>query len=206
MEAFVTLESTAIRLEGANVDTDQIIPARFLRNPRKAGYAGYLFHDLRFDSDGKPVGAFAFNRPENEGARIVIADENFGCGSSREGAVYALWDYGIRCVIAPSFGDIFRNNCAKNGMLPVVMSTVDIDRLLATAAPGTAPRLRVDLPNQVVTAGDIGVRFDIEPFWKDCLLSGLDDIDLTLRHRARIAAFAAERFERHPWLVPGTPS
>jgi 3-isopropylmalate/(R)-2-methylmalate dehydratase small subunit len=150
------------------------------------------------------VAAFALNRPGNEGARIVIADENFGCGSSREGAVYALWDYGIRCVIAPSFGDIFRNNCAKNGLLPIVMNATDIADAGATAAPGTAPHLAIDLPNQVVDAASRSVRFAIEPFWKECLLLGLDDIDLTLRHRERIATFAAERFARHPWVVPGT--
>ena len=111
MEPFTTLRSHAVRLAAPNIDTDQIVPARFLRNPRKAGYAGFLFHDLRFDAAGQPMPEFAFNRAENQGAHILLAGANFGCGSSREGAVYALVDWGIRCVIAPSFGDIFRNTC-----------------------------------------------------------------------------------------------
>ncbi len=196
MEPFTTLESTAIRLEGRNIDTDQIIPARFLRNPRKDGYGKFLFHDMRFDTSGVAVPGFPFNLPENEASRILVAGENFGCGSSREGAVYALFDCGIRCVIAPSFGDIFRNNCCKNGVLPVVMRESDIARLLGTGHPS----LKVDLATQTVASAAPTVRFEIEPFWKDCLLTGADDIDLTLRHRERIAAFATERFARHPWL------
>jgi 3-isopropylmalate/(R)-2-methylmalate dehydratase small subunit len=202
MTPFTTLDSTAIRLEAANIDTDQIIPARFLRNPRKAGYASFLFHDLRFDADGKPIASFAFNRRENQGARILVAGDNFGCGSSREGAVYALLDYGIRCVIAPSFGDIFRNNCGKNGVLPIVLAASEIEALLAGTPPGDAPRLHVDLAAQEVSSSTHTAHFDIEPFWKDCLLHGLDDIDLTLRHREKIATFAGERFRAHPWVKP----
>ena len=200
MTPFTTLDAPAIRLDAANIDTDQIIPARFLRNPRKAGYADFLFHDLRFDAEGRPVADFAFNRPENRGAAIVVAGDNFGCGSSREGAVYALMDYGIRCVVAPGFGDIFRNNCCKNGVLPVVLPAAEIGKLVP--AGGGALALHVDLAAQEVRSATHVARFEIEPFWKDCLLHGLDDIDLTLRHRDRIAAFAAERFARHPWLVP----
>jgi 3-isopropylmalate/(R)-2-methylmalate dehydratase small subunit len=205
MTPFTTLDSTAIRLDAANIDTDQIIPARFLRNPRKAGYANFLFHDMRFDEAGSPIADSAFNRPENQGAQVVVAGDNFGCGSSREGAVYALLDYGIRCVIAPSFGDIFRNNCCKNGVLPVVLPAKDIAKLV-TGAPDEAPRLHIDLAAQEVRSATHTAHFDIEPFWKDCLLHGLDDIDLTLRHRDRIAAFAAQRFATHPWLTPGARS
>jgi 3-isopropylmalate/(R)-2-methylmalate dehydratase small subunit len=182
-----------------NIDTDQIVPARFLRNPRRAGYAGYLFHDLRFDAAGAPVAEFVFNRPEHQGARILLAGHNFGCGSSREGAVYALADWGIRCVIASSFGDIFRNNCFKNGVLPVVLPDAVIETLAAADGP-----LTVDLAAQTVAAGTTSVRFEIEPFWKESLLTGLDDIDLTLRLRARIDAFAAQHLEQRPWLrIPG---
>ena len=196
MKPFTTLDSTAIRLEGRNIDTDQIIPARFLRNPRKEGYGGFLFHDMRFDTSGNPVMDFPLNFPENQDSHIVIAGENFGCGSSREGAVYALFDCGIRCVIAPSFGDIFRNNCCKHGVLPVALREADIDLLLGEGHP----RLKVDLAAQTVSSPAATMRFEIEPFWKDCLLTGADDIDLTLRHRDKIAAFARERFAAHPWL------
>ena len=202
MQPFTTLESTAVRLPAANIDTDQIVPARFLRNPRRDGYAHFLFHDQRFDAEGRPVADFALNRPESAGAAILVAGENFGCGSSREGAVYALLDHGLRCVIAPSFGDIFRNNCHKNGVLPVAMTPEDIEALCGTPPPGQAPRLRVDLAAQEVSGNGRTVRFDIAPFWKDCLLNGWDDIDLTLRHRERIAAFAARRFAEHPWVKP----
>jgi 3-isopropylmalate/(R)-2-methylmalate dehydratase small subunit len=205
MTPFTTLDSIAIRLDAANIDTDQIIPARFLRHPRKAGYAGFLFHDMRFDGAGDPVASFALNRPGNQGASILVAGDNFGCGSSREGAVYALLDYGIRCVIAPSFGDIFRNNCAKNGVLPIVLGAGEILALVAPTVGQAAPRLHVDLARQEVKSASHVARFEIEPFWKDCLLHGLDDIDLTLRHREKIAAFAAQRFAQHPWLLPPKP-
>jgi 3-isopropylmalate/(R)-2-methylmalate dehydratase small subunit len=199
VEPFAVLQSRALRMAAPNIDTDQIVPARFLRNPRRAGYAGYLFHDLRFDAAGAPVAEFVFNRPEHQGARILLAGHNFGCGSSREGAVYALADWGIRCVIASSFGDIFRNNCFKNGVLPVVLPDAVIETLAAADGP-----LTVDLAAQTVAAGTTSVRFEIEPFWKESLLTGLDDIDLTLRLRARIDAFAAQHLEQRPWLrIPG---
>jgi 3-isopropylmalate/(R)-2-methylmalate dehydratase small subunit len=201
MEPFTTLASTAIRLEGRNIDTDQVIPARFLRNPRKQGYADYLFHDLRFDSEGRPVADFALNLPQNRGAQILVAGENFGCGSSREGAVYALLDYGIRCVIAPSFGDIFRNNCCKNGILPVALDEPALARLLAGQPDASPCHITADLVNQVVRRGPHAEPFAIEPFWRECLLAGVDDIDLTLRHRDRIAAFALSHLASHPWLA-----
>ena len=201
MQPFTTLDGTAVRLPAANIDTDQIVPARFLRNPRKDGSARFLFHDQRFDAEGRPIADFALNRPENTGATILVAGDNFGCGSSREGAVYALMDYGFRCVVAPSFGDIFRNNCHKNGVLPVVMAPSDI-AAVCKAGGSEPPRLQVDLAAQEVRGSGHAVRFEIAPFWKDCLLNGWDDIDITLRHRERIAAFAADRFARHPWVRP----
>jgi 3-isopropylmalate/(R)-2-methylmalate dehydratase small subunit len=201
MEPFTTLTGTAIRLEGRNIDTDQIIPARFLRTPRKQGYADFLFHDQRFDGDGRPIAAFALNLPGNRGARVLIASANFGCGSSREGAVYALFDYGIRCVIAPSFGDIFRNNCCKNGILPVALDEAAITHLLGDQGSAGASTVTVDLARQVIACGPRSEPFAIEPFWKECLLSGADDIDITIRHRARIEAFMQEHLARHPWLA-----
>ena len=202
MQPFTTLDGIAVRLPAANIDTDQIVPARFLRNPRKDGYARFLFHDQRFDAEGRAVADFPLNRPENAGATVLVAGDNFGCGSSREGAVYALMDHGFRCVVAPSFGDIFRNNCHKNGVLPVVMRAEDIEAIWGKPGPGEAPRLQVALAAQEVRGNGHRVRFDIAAFWKDCLLNGWDDIDITLQSRERIAAFAAERFARHPWLRP----
>jgi 3-isopropylmalate/(R)-2-methylmalate dehydratase small subunit len=198
VEPFTTLAGGAIRLDGRNIDTDQIIPARFLRNPRKSGYADYLFHDVRFNPDGSANESFPLNQPANRGAQILVAGENFGCGSSREGAVYALLDYGIRCVIAPSFGDIFRNNCYKNGILAVALDEAAIERLLAGHDPAAV--VIVDLPGQIVACGPASETFAIEPFWKECLLSGADDIDMSLRHRERIEAFAKEHLATHPWL------
>lgn len=200
MEPFTTLTAPALHLAGRNIDTDQIVPARFLRNPRKQGYANYLFHDLRFRPDGTPDPSFALNVPRNVGARILVVDENFGCGSSREGAVFALFDSGYRCVIAPSLGDIFRNNCFKNGVLPILLEPQRIDELLRDA-PADAPAvMTVDLHQQTLSQGSVCVAFEIEPFWKECLLSGADDIDMTLRYREAIENFARVRFSEHPWL------
>ena len=195
MQAFKTLQGRAVRLAINNIDTDQVVPARFLRTTRKEGYADFLFHDLRIAPDGTPIADFPLNRPEAAGARILVAGENFGCGSSREGAVFALFDANFRCVIAPSVGDIFRNNCYKNGVLPVILPLDDVDSL---GAPGL--EISVDLATQTVKAAGKSYRFDIEPFWKECLFEGVDDIDLTLRERDSIAAFAAAHFQRFPWL------
>jgi 3-isopropylmalate/(R)-2-methylmalate dehydratase small subunit len=199
-EPFDRLASRAIVFDGRNVDTDQIIPARFMRTPRSEGYARFVFHDLRFTQSGAPVSEFPFNALEAAGSRILVAGENFGCGSSREAAVYALFDFGIRCVIAPSFGDIFRNNCYKNGLLPIALQSGDYEKLKA-AVQGS--QIEVDLPAQSIRCADIKIAFDIEPFWKDCLVKGADDIDLTLLRSAEIAAFACDRLESLPWLIPG---
>lgn len=198
MQPFTRLESCAIVLRRNNVDTDQIVPARFLRTPRAQGYATFLFHDLRQGADGQPDPDFVLNQPASQGAQILVSGENFGCGSSREGAVYALADSGIRCVIAPSFGDIFRNNCYKNGVLPIVLATADVEALVAA---GPATRLVVDLAAQSVSNTSRAFAFDIAPFWKRCLLAGLDDIELTLQSQARITAFARQRLAAFPWLV-----
>jgi 3-isopropylmalate/(R)-2-methylmalate dehydratase small subunit len=192
MTPFVRLEAVAAPLALSNIDTDQIIPARFLQKPRKAGYADFLFRDLRFESSGAPKPDFVLNRPASASAHILVAGRNFGCGSSREGAVYALWDYGFRSVIAPSFGDIFYGNSLKNGFLPVVLPQADVDRLLTVLAEFPGASLTIDLADQSVTS-PVGTtyRFDIDPYVKQCLLRGIDELDYTLSLVHEIAAFEA---------------
>jgi 3-isopropylmalate/(R)-2-methylmalate dehydratase small subunit len=196
MEPFTTLEAVAAPLAMANVDTDRIIPARFLRQPRSAGYHNWLFHDLR------EQGGFVLDRAEYKGAQVLVAAENFGCGSSREGAVWALAGAGFRAWIAPSFGDIFFENSFKNGVLPVVLPAdrVAAIRALLAAKPGS--RIAIDLAAQTVTLPDgTAERFDIDPFRKECLLNGWDEIDLTLQHEAAIAAYEARQRSDTPWLA-----
>ena len=191
MSPFTVLTGLCIGLDRANIDTDQIIPARFLRKPRSAGYENFLFHDMRRDDPGFPL--------NHTQPRLLAAAENFGCGSSREGAVYALVDAGIRCVIAPSFGDIFAGNAAKNGLLTVVLPP-DTAAALRAQLPG---EMTVDLPAQTVRFPDGSEhRFDIDAFRKRCLLEGLDDIGLTLAHGAEIASFQADDSARRPWASP----
>ena len=192
------LSGPAAVLDRADIDTDQIIPARFLRKPRDAGYNNFLFHDLRAAAPGFPLGP-AGNPP------ILIAGANFGCGSSREGAVYALADAGVRCVIAPSFGDIFAGNASKNGLLTVALPD-DQAAALAAAARAGLP-VTVDLPAQEVRAGNQVYRFGIDPFRKRRLVEGLDDIALTLAHGAAIAVFEATHRDAWPWAspAPATP-
>jgi 3-isopropylmalate/(R)-2-methylmalate dehydratase small subunit len=201
MEAFQRLDAVAVPMPVPNVDTDQIIPARFLRKPRKEGYGQYLFHDLRFDDGGREKPDFALNRPPYRGARILVADKNFGCGSSREHAVYALWDYGFRAVIAPSFGDIFYENSFKNGFLPIVLPVERAAALCRTLEAKPGAQLVVDLAAQTVTAPD-GTRhaFEIDGFRKECLLRGIDELDLTLSHRAEIEAFERKQAQAVPWV------
>ncbi|MET0509848.1 MAG: 3-isopropylmalate dehydratase small subunit [Burkholderiaceae bacterium] len=202
MDKFTNLESKAIRLGQRNIDTDRIVPARFLRTPRKEGYADFLFHDERVGPDERPIESFPLNLPANAGAQVLVAGENFGCGSSREGAVYALYDWGIRSVIAPSFGDIFRTNCFKNGLLPIQLSAEEITTLFGDDETVAGAAVAIDLGTQTIRTERASRRFEIEPFWKECLLEGIDDIDLTLRHQAEITAFANHRLARHPWLRP----
>lgn len=188
MEPFTTLTGVAAPLDTANVDTDRIIPARFLRQPRSAGYHNWLFHDLRGQEAGK--GGFVLDRPEYKATKILVAAENFGCGSSREGAVWALAGAGLRAWIAPSFGDIFFENSFKNGALPIVLPADRVARLRALLQERPGATLGIDLAAQTVTAPDGGVdRFDIDPFRKECLLNGWDEIDLTLQHEKAIADY-----------------
>lgn len=200
MEAFTTLSAVAVPIALANVDTDQIIPARFLGKPR-AQQTGALFHDLRHDAQGQLRPDFVLNRPEYQAARIIVADRNFACGSSRENAVTVMLDNGFRAFIAPSFGDIFFNNCYQNGVLPVRVSAQRADTLRALLAAAPGARISIDLAAQTVTGPDgLSDRFEIDPFRKDCLLRGLDDISLTLTYLKDIERFEAARKVEQDWV------
>ena len=191
MKPFTHLRSKAVPLDIANVDTDQIVPARFLRNPRSAGYENYLFHDLR-EKDPE----FPLDRPACRGAAILVAGENFGCGSSREGAVWALTGAGLRAWIAPSFGDIFFENSFKNGGLPIVLAAEKVASLRQQLKASPEAELEIDLAGQTLHLPDGSVeRFDVDPFRKECLLAGIDEIELTLRYEKEIAAYEAR--QRH---------
>ncbi|GAN77053.1 3-isopropylmalate dehydratase small subunit [Acidisphaera rubrifaciens] len=201
MDKFTTLTAVAAPLPLANVDTDKIIPARFLKTIKRSGLGVHLFDTLRYDADGAERPDFVLNREPYRGAQILIAHENFGCGSSREHAPWALLDFGIRCVIAPDFADIFYNNCFKNGILPVRLPRDVCDALMGDAALGGNARLTVDLQRQVVVrpnGEEIG--FEIDPFRRHSLLEGLDDIGQTLAHAASIDGYEAARAKARPWL------
>jgi 3-isopropylmalate/(R)-2-methylmalate dehydratase small subunit len=204
MQPFTRLRAAAVPIDLPNVDTDRVIPARFLRKPQGSpGYENYLFHDVRFDAGGAERSEFVLNQPGFREAQILVAAENFGCGSSREAAVWALAAYGIRCVIAPSLGDIFHGNCGKNGVLAVILPAAVVGELRRQlhARPGAA--LAVDLETQTVAAPDGAVhRFEIDPFRKQMLLSGQDDIGLTLGYESQIAAYEARHRAAPPWLTP----
>jgi 3-isopropylmalate/(R)-2-methylmalate dehydratase small subunit len=208
MQAFTHLRALAAPLEGRNVDTDQIIPARFLKKNRDEFYKNYLFHDLRFDEHGAPRPDFILNRPPFQGAQILVADENFGCGSSREGAVYCLADYGIRAILAPSFGDIFFNNCLKNGLLPVrldakVLAAIRQTLLNSTQTNDSARDITIDLAACTVKAPGLNAPqiFTMDPFWHECLLKGVDELALTLSYASDIENFERQHHNAHPWLA-----
>jgi 3-isopropylmalate/(R)-2-methylmalate dehydratase small subunit len=211
MEKFTTLTGLVAPLDRANVDTDQIIPKQFLKSIKRSGFGPNLFDSWRYLNAGEPGmdharrplnPDFVLNQPRYKGAAILLARANFGCGSSREHAPWALLDYGFRCVIAPSFGDIFFNNCFKNGLLPIVLRDAEVDRLFSDVAAFPGFRLTVDLAQQAVSYPDSSrsFRFEIDAFRKHCLLNGLDDIGLTLRHADKIRAFEAHRRAEQPWL------
>jgi 3-isopropylmalate/(R)-2-methylmalate dehydratase small subunit len=200
MQPFTTLTAVAVPLDLVNVDTDRIVPARFLRKPRSAGYEHFLFHDLR---EGNPD--FPLDRPEYRGARILVAAQNFGCGSSREAAVWALAGSGLRAWIAPSFGDIFLENSFKNGVLALVLPIERVADLRGQLERHPGARVSIDLPSQTVGFPDGSLeKFEVDPFRKECLLAGIDEIDLTLRYEADIAAYERRQAVETPWL--GTPS
>lgn len=190
MESFLTLRSAAVPFPRPNIDTDQILPARYLSRPRDDNHGAYLFRDLRLAPDGSEVPDFPLNQPHWRDARIALGGRNFACGSSRENAVWAFYDHGVRAVIAPSFGDIFANNSVKNGMLAVVLPAEAVATLIAQVQADPAAEIAVDLPSQTVTGPDGAVYpFEIDPFAKKCLLEGLDEIAFTLNHAEEIAAF-----------------
>ncbi|MDE0173607.1 MAG: 3-isopropylmalate dehydratase small subunit [Defluviicoccus sp.] len=200
MEKFNTLQGIAAPFPMVNVDTDRIIPARFLKTIKKTGLGKNLFNELRYNEDGSEKPEFILNKPAYREARILVAGDNFGCGSSREHAPWALIDFGIRCVIAPSFADIFNNNASKNGMLLIALPQETVDRLMEDAEKGGNARLSVDLEKQQIVRPDGEViDFDIDPFKKHCLLNGLDDIALTLQKDDRIGAFEEARKAAQPW-------
>lgn len=190
MEPFTVHRGVVATLDRANVDTDQIIPKQFLKRIERTGFGQFLFFDWRFLPDGADNPEFELNRPQYAGATILVSRRNFGSGSSREHAVWALADYGFRCVIAPSFADIFYNNSFKNGVLPITLGEEDVEQLMQLAAAGAPFELTIDLTNNVVEDG-AGFRrsFEIDAFRRHCLLNGLDDIGLTLQHEDKITAY-----------------
>jgi 3-isopropylmalate/(R)-2-methylmalate dehydratase small subunit len=205
MRPFTRLAAVACPLGLANVDTDQLIPARFMKRPRAQGYGGFLLHDLRFREDGVPVPGVALDEPRFAGAEILVTRRNFGTGSSREAAVYALADFGIRCVIAPSFGDIFASNAVKNGLLPATVDEADAERLLAFLS-GTGSTVEVDLESLAIRAGTLSLAFRLDPVRRLQLLNGWDDIDLTRRHLSDIADYRAALLAEQAWRWPAGPA
>jgi 3-isopropylmalate/(R)-2-methylmalate dehydratase small subunit len=210
MQAFTVLQGLVAPLDRANVDTDAIIPKQFLKSIKRTGFGTNLFDEWRYQDMGQPGvdnsrrplnPRFVLNEPRYKGAAILLARKNFGCGSSREHAPWALLDYGFHCVIAPSFADIFFNNSFKNGLLPIVLTEVQVDRLFAECQAFPGFRLTVDLAQQTVTPpGGEAMHFDIDAFRKDCLLNGLDEIALTLRHADKIRAYEERRRQSEPWI------
>ena len=202
MEPFKTLTSTVAPLDRTNVDTDQIIPKQFLKRIERTGYGDFLFFDWRQTPSGEPIKDFVLNDPRYKGAQILVAGKNFGCGSSREHAAWALSDFGFRCVIAPTFADIFFSNAGKNGIVLVRLSEEDVEKLLQNAKTILGYKLTVSLQDQTVT-DDRGftASFEIDPFRKFCLLEGLDDIGLTLRHAAELDAYEKQH-NAATWLQP----
>ena len=200
MEKFTTLTGVAAPMPLVNIDTDMIIPKQFLKTIKRTGLGVHLFEEMRYTTEGDEIPDFVLNQPAYRNAEILVAGDNFGCGSSREHAPWALLDFGIRCVISTSFADIFHNNCFKNGILPVVLPQEAVDHLMDDATKGSNARITVDLDSQTVTASDGRVfSFDVDPFRKHCLMNGLDDIGLTLEKASAIDAYEAKAQARFPW-------
>ena len=200
MEKFVKLTGIAAPLPIINVDTDMIIPKQFLKTIKRTGLGKHLFDEMRYDQQGGEIRDFVLNREPYRKATILIAAENFGCGSSREHAPWALLDFGIRCVIAPSFADIFYNNCFKNGILPVTLPKPIVEKLMDFARGGNNATLTVDLPSQTITGPDDGpISFEIDAFRKHCMLNGLDDIGLTKQKQSKIQSYEQKAAAARPW-------
>jgi 3-isopropylmalate/(R)-2-methylmalate dehydratase small subunit len=201
MEKYTQLTGVAAPLPLINVDTDMIIPKQFLKTIKRSGLGRNLFDEMRYDEQGNEIVDFVLNRPAYRSAQVLVAGENFGCGSSREHAPWALLDFGIRAVIAPSYADIFFNNCFKNGILPIVLPQEEVDELMMDAEKGANARMTIDLEAQTVTSSDGRVfRFEVDPFRKHCLLNGLDDIGLSLEKAAFIESFEVKAAQSRPWV------
>jgi 3-isopropylmalate/(R)-2-methylmalate dehydratase small subunit len=201
MQKFTSLTAVAAPLPMINVDTDMIIPKQFLKTIERTGLGKHLFDEMRHTPDGREIAEFVLNKPAYRKAQILVAGENFGCGSSREHAPWALLDFGIRVIVAPSFADIFYNNCFKNGILPIVLPQSEVDKLLDDASRGSNAVISVDLEKQEIRGPDGGcLKFEIDAFRKQCLLNGWDDIALTLRHKEKIDVFEERRRVSTPWL------
>ena len=201
MQRFHTHKGIAAPLDIMNIDTDMIIPKQFLKTIKRTGLGVNLFDEMRYEKDGEENPNFILNKPPYREASVLVAGDNFGCGSSREHAPWALLDFGVRVVVSTSFADIFYNNCFKNGILPITVSAADREALMADAKDTENPELEIDLPNQVIRRPNgADITFDIDPFRKQCLLDGLDDIGLTMAKSDAISAYASKRQNTHPWL------
>ena len=201
MQAFIKETALAAPILGRNMDTDQIIPARFLKMDRTAGYGPYLFHDLRFTQDGAERDDFILNQEPFRQSRILVTDDNFGCGSSREGAVYALHDYGIKALIGPSFGDIFYNNSLKNGLIPVKLPEDVVAKLRQDLLDGEARGITIDLGAELVTLPDVTEHaLVIDPFWRECIMKGVDEVELTLSYMPEIKTFEDRYLAEMRWI------
>ena len=201
MDKFEKLHGIAAPMPLVNIDTDMIIPKVFLKSIQRTGFGANLFDEMRFNRDGSEIADFVLNKPQYRNAEILVAGDNFGCGSSREHAPWAIADFGIKCVISTSFADIFFNNCFKNGILPIVLEQEQVDILMGDAEKGENARMTVDLEAQEITTSDGQViKFDVDAFKKHCLLEGLDDIGLTMEKKAAIDTFEAQAEQARPWV------
>ena len=201
MDKFTQLTGVAAPLDMINVDTDMIIPKQFLKSTERTGFGGHLFDELRHEPDGSEKPDFILNQAPYRKASILVSGENFGCGSSREHAPWAFLDFGIRCIIAPSFADIFRNNCFKNGMLPIALPADQVAELMEDAGLGANATMTIDLESQEITRPNgEKISFDVEPFLKHCLQEGLDEVGLTLKKSAEIGAFEQRQRTAQPWV------
>ena len=198
MDKFISLQGIAAPLPIVNIDTDMIIPKQFLKTIKRTGLGVSLFYEMRYDNDGKLIKDFVLNTSPYDQSKILVAGDNFGCGSSREHAPWSLKDFGIRCVISTSFADIFYNNCFQNGILPIVVSTEQLDELMRAAS--NQQEFQVNLPDQKISVGEIIINFDIEAHRKERLLQGLDDIGITLGYQEDIASYEEEQKNKKPWL------
>ena len=198
MDKFTTLQGIAAPLPIVNIDTDMIIPKQFLKTIKRTGLGVSLFYEMRYDTEGKLIEDFVLNTKPYDNSKILVAGDNFGCGSSREHAPWSLKDFGIRCVISTSFADIFYNNCFQNGILPIVVNSEELDRLMSAA--GSQLEFNIDLPNQSIQVGNHSINFDIEDHRKERLLQGLDDIGITLGYKEDISSYESNKKTQKPWL------